>query len=324
MSFSDIPPVESAAFYMDLSLRRARENCDQRGFGSIRDPLLRNKKKSGFKLRAMCDELRIVLDRILKTYPRVDELTPFYQDLIKTTIDYPYLKRSFGAIIWSLQKIQEFETQGNRKISASRNADDVIMHHKKIIGRLASIMKQLQPHLEFLETARKVFRSYPTIKHGMKTICIAGFPNVGKSTLLSKVTPATPEINEYAFTTKGLNLGYMKFGHEKVQFIDTPGTLDRPEKMNVIEKQAHLVMKHEATHIVYVFDVMNEVAIEDQERLYKRIKKLEKPVLLYLTKLDIAPKADVDAVVAAYPEIITNLADLDVQFNKIAKEKSEE
>jgi nucleolar GTP-binding protein len=83
-------------------------------------------------------------------------------------------------------------------------------------------------------------------------VAIAGFPNVGKSTLLNRLTGATAETNAYAFTTKSLNMGAIEYRHNTIQFIDTPGTLARPEKMNDIERQAYLAMKYAAHLIIYV------------------------------------------------------------------------
>ena len=44
-------------------------------------------------------------------------------------------------------------------------------------------------------------KDYPTIKTSLFTVAICGFPNVGKTTLLSKMTPSEPEISNYSFTT---------------------------------------------------------------------------------------------------------------------------
>ena len=123
-------------------------------------------------------------------------------------------------------------------------------------------------------------------------IGLAGRPNVGKSTLLSKLTQAKPAIANYEFTTRRLNLGYAKIGHYKIQFIDTPGTLARFEKMNEIEKQAHLALKYLADLIVLVIDPTGK--LQEQRRLLDQLKSLDKEMISYLSKTDIAKREAIE------------------------------
>ncbi|MEM3811976.1 MAG: GTPase, partial [Thermoplasmata archaeon] len=84
---------------------------------------------------------------------------------------------------------------------------------------------------------------------------VAGYPNVGKSELVSKISSAKPEIATYPFTTKGILVGYLNFKRFKVQIIDTPGLLDRPvEDSNVMEKQAILALRHLADLVLFLMD----------------------------------------------------------------------
>ena len=91
-----------------------------------------------------------------------------------------------------------------------------------------------------------------------------------------------------SFTTKQLMLGYA----EGMQFIDTPGLLDRPlAKRNPIEKQAILALKHLATIIVFVVDPTESCGyqLSAQEELLKQVKTLfKRPIIVVLTKTDLA------------------------------------
>ncbi|MBI5881054.1 50S ribosome-binding GTPase, partial [archaeon] len=120
------------------------------------------------------------------------------------------------------------------------------------------------------------------------TVAIAGFPNVGKTTLLSKLTGSTPEIANYAFTTRNLNMGYAEINNHKVQFIDTPGTLNRFEKMNPIERQAYLAIKYCADIVIFVFDMGDSTyPLEQQQKLLTTVEKFGKDMIIYLSKTDI-------------------------------------
>ncbi len=59
-------------------------------------------------------------------------------------------------------------------------------------------------------------------KEGSAQVVIIGEPNVGKSSLLLKLTNATPQIADYPFTTKIPQPGMMNYNNVQIQLIDTP------------------------------------------------------------------------------------------------------
>jgi len=161
------------------------------------------------------------------------------------------------------------------------------MRRNEFYGRLSSIVKQINPGLQYLEQARRTMKQYPASsvsRTGRFTVAIAGYPNVGKSSLLANLTTAKPKVRNYAFTTTQLNFGYMG----KIQFVDTPGAFDRDlDEMNDIEKQAYLAVKYVADLVLVVIDPTESCGYKEkvQLNLAERLKK-HKPILIAYSMSD--------------------------------------
>lgn len=290
MNFQSLQKVRSADEYLDLAFRRAKERAD----------VIRNRKFKGRfekslgieseRIRTVRNELVSELSRIIKSFPNVDDLPPFYSELTKCVVDYAQLKKSFGAAIWAKNKINEFYKFYNKGLRRCNDISKINDLRRVFYGRVSSALKQISGNLRFLEDARRKIKVFPSIKTSMATVVIAGFPNVGKTTLLRALTGSEPKISPYPFTTQKLMVGYCG----NTQVIDTPGLLDRPlAKRNRIELQAILALKHLAHKIVFIIDVSDASAysFEQQMGLLQDVKKnFEMPIFVIINKIDSTPE----------------------------------
>ena len=78
-------------------------------------------------------------------------------------------------------------------------------------------MKRQGSTLAYLEQVRQHLSRLPSIDPNTRTLIVTGFPNVGKSSFINKVTRADVEVQPYAFTTKSLFVGHTDYKYLRWQ-----------------------------------------------------------------------------------------------------------
>ena len=107
------------------------------------------------------------------------------------------------------------------------------------IGKLKAKIAQLKIKEERAHAHSKASgggKGFEVKKSGDATVALVGFPSVGKSTLISKVTDAHSEVAGYAFTTLTCIPGVMEHRGAKIQILDLP----RSEERRVGKECAHM------------------------------------------------------------------------------------
>ncbi|MBI4148560.1 50S ribosome-binding GTPase [Candidatus Woesearchaeota archaeon] len=294
MAFQDIPKVEDPETYIDITFHageRAGSLKRNELKGTDVTRLIRSRIIETAKIGAVQKTGVDVLLNLVRQFPSLDRLDPFYLALVKCTLDYDFLKKSLGGVMWAADRLDKLANDALRKIKATRDLEHINAHRQAFYGRTASVFKQIKTNLKYLEESRKTLKKFPPIKTDIPTVVIAGAPNVGKSSLLSALTGSTPKIAPYPFTTQNLMLGYLSCDGKKIQLIDTPGLLDRPlEHRNPIEKQAVLALKHLAKAIIFVLDPSEACGYPFQEQLnlLAEIKRsFPAPVIVVANKSDL-------------------------------------
>ena len=120
---------------------------------------------------------------------------------------------------------------------------------------------------------------------------LVGFPNAGKSTLLSVVSAAKPEIADYPFTTLVPNLGIVAYrGHKSFVMADIPGIIEGASEGKGL---GHRFLRHIERNSVLLFmipadteDINKEYEILLNEVTKYNPELLDKERLLAITKCD--------------------------------------
>ncbi len=121
---------------------------------------------------------------------------------------------------------------------------------------------------------------------------LVGFPNAGKSTLISKISAAKPKIANYPFTTLEPNLGIVKYkDYKSFTVADIPGIIEGAHQGKGLGIQ---FLRHiERTKILlFLIDVTSESFQTDFDILYNELKKyskklVDKKILVSFSKSDL-------------------------------------
>ena len=206
-------------------------------------------------LRTAGNVLSDNLENVVVSWPDFGfDVDPFYYELADAIVDVDRLRRALSQVMWASRRIEDLRDEYTTRI---RNADldTGRKHRKQAFARMADVMDQISDDLRYVGDSRDDLRDLPDIRPDDPAIVVAGYPNVGKSSFVNRVTRASNEIAEYPFTTRGVHVGHFDRDHVRYQIVDTPGLLDRPEdERNDIERQAVSALRHLADVVLFVLD----------------------------------------------------------------------
>jgi len=120
---------------------------------------------------------------------------------------------------------------------------------------------------------------------------IIGYPNAGKSTLLSAASAARPEIASYPFTTRQPVLGVVEVGQETFVLAEIPGLI---EGAHLGRGLGHDFLRHvvRTKALVHLIDGSSETPVEDMARVNTELNLFDsalarKPQLAVVNKIDL-------------------------------------
>ena len=308
--------VEKSSYYIDRAIEsmqdaavKEREKINERYRRNIgmrkkeRDDINLNKRKDLelFKIRYLNEQINRDVRKIVRSFPNFLKVGDVYIKLINTSqTSISKIKDSLSLVKWIGDAADEFTDKTQFKIKKARTGDTIGFIMKKHLGKMNSLFRKNKDAFKILEDARKFMNRLPVFED-LYTVAIVGFPNVGKSTLMKKMTDSNVEIGSYPFTTKSLMFSYLKYNSKKIiQVIDTPGLLNR-DKNNSIEERAMIIIRNYTQSMVFVLDITNSV--EKQIKLLKKAQETKKPILIYLSKTDIYNEEDREVLQELMPKI---------------------
>jgi len=161
---------------------------------------------------------------------------------------------------------------------------------------LEGSIKEIKGELEKLLATSEQGKIY---REGLKTV-IAGKPNVGKSSLMNALLEENRAIvTDIPGTTRDIIEEYINIEGIPLRIIDTAGireTEDLVEKIGVERTEQYL---QEADLVLLMLDVVQGLTEEDL-RIYQLAS--EKPLIVLINKIDLAPERDYREIEERFPE----------------------
>jgi nucleolar GTP-binding protein len=290
---------------LEIAFSRARKQAEKTG--KQMNKLQKSKEKATQKIVTSATYFSEKLQQAVKGFPSMQKIHPFYRELIEATVDLNAMLKALGQMSAARRITDRLKGQYIGKIRSlgkgeEKRAAGLV---SEFYGRLASLAKSMDKGIAAYNENAKKMLELPNIRFDLPTAIIAGYPNTGKTTILSRLTKSKPKIAAYPFTTQYLQIGYLIQNYFEFQLIDTPGLLDRPlEKRNKIERKAIAALQHLANTIIFVVDPTTRCGfeLEKQVNLFNEIKNefKETKILIVLNKADIASKEEMHAAKEAF------------------------
>ena len=312
--FSKIGSVPLADELIDIAFGRASKVMAV--LPRALPPLTKARRREVARMKEAGQTFVEKLTKIVKEFPILNEIHPFYYELVDVTVGVGSLKKSLAALNWAANMISNLSSRNLDKVRWVANTRDAANLRRSAYGRMASVIFQIKKDLNFLKEASAKLRALPSIETKLITIVVAGYPNVGKSTFVKQVSTAKPKIDNYPFTTKEIILGHRETAFGRCQIIDTPGLLDRPlSERNRLELQAIIALKHLAHTIIFIADPSETCGypLNYQLNLYHEVSEgfADIPFVKVLNKVDLVDSGTIEKAKTALADHV---------FEAIAKE----
>lgn len=291
-NFKKIAPIPNVTEMIDIVLTRT-----QRKTPTVIHPGYKITRIRAFYMRKVKFTQQTIeekLGAILQEFPRLDDIHPFYADLMNILYDRDHFKLALGQVNTAKNLVGGISKDYLRLMKYADSLYRCKQLKRAALGRMCTVLKKLKAAFGYLEEVRKHISRLPALDPNTRTLLLCGYPNVGKSSFMNKITRADVEVQPYAFTTKALYVGHMDHRFLRWQVVDTPGILDRPiEERNTIEMQAITALAHLQCCVLYFIDISEQCGfpLDQQLQLFNSIRPLfvNKQVIVVANKIDVLP-----------------------------------
>jgi nucleolar GTP-binding protein len=137
------------------------------------------------------------------------------------------------------------------------------------------VLFEVEQDLARLREAQELLAARPGLSGALPGLPVVGFPNVGKFSLVARLTRARLRVAPYPFTTLTTAAGHLALRPGvKTPLVDTPGLREAEGRSShAAEREALLALQHAGPVALFLFDPSGRCGwpMEEQERLLTRL-----------------------------------------------------
>lgn len=275
--------VSRAQLILDIAFQRATKVS-----ASGHSPMERARSLTGKKIGRASGMLLRHLAIAKAPFRKKDVMTTFTSRIIEARLGEGRLARSLSRLQVAEARLLKFRTEAMRQMRTVSDPQFMKDSMRRFYGRAASVLEEIEADLDVLEEARQIIRESPHVEDTTPTVVVVGYPNVGKSSLIGKLTSATPKVAPYPFTTVAVGLGHAQLGPTLwTQMVDTPGLMlrqsqkgakasapDSLQETSEVEKEAIVAVEATTGIVLLLADPTGSCGwpLPEQMRLFEMLK----------------------------------------------------